>query len=47
MASSYEVFDVKEQRVVRVSKSRSGAQRTADRRNLEYGAHRYNVRPIW
>jgi hypothetical protein len=47
MADRYEVTDVQTCKVVATYKNRDQAYRYADRRDNEYGAVRYAVRPVW
>jgi hypothetical protein len=47
MASRYEVTDVQTQKVVAAYTNRDRAYNYADRRDNEYGAVRYVVRPVW
>lgn len=47
MADRYEVTDRHTGRVVGTYKSRTRAYRTADAKDLAYGAVRYTVRPVY
>jgi hypothetical protein len=43
----YEIVDTQSGAVVGKSTSRSRARQSADKRDLEYGAYRYQVRPVY
>lgn len=44
----YRVHDTRTgQQIGRDHKTRRTANRSADRHNLQYGAHRYSVRTVW
>lgn len=45
--SRYDVIDVQTQKVVGSFKNSHRAHRFADRKDMEYGAVRYVVKPIW
>ena len=47
MAAAYQVVDRQTQRVVGTYKSRNRAHNVADRKDNEYGAIRYSVRPVY
>lgn len=47
MAAKYEVVDNQTSRVVASYTSRRRAQARADKMDLQYGAVRYVVRPVW
>jgi hypothetical protein len=43
----YDIIDRHTQQVVGSAKTRVAASRSADKRDLAYGAYRYSVRPIY
>lgn len=43
----YEIYDRQTKAVVGKVKTRTGARRSVDRRDNEYGAYRYNHRPVY
>ena len=47
MADRYEVVDVQSDKVVANYRNRDQAYRYADRRDSQYGAVRFVVRPVW
>lgn len=47
MADRYDVVDVQAAKVVASYRNRDRAYRYADRRDNDYGAVRYAVRPVW
>jgi len=46
-AVRYDIIDIKTKLVIASRKTRSAATKFADRKDLEYGAVRYIVQPIW
>lgn len=46
-ATKYEVIDTQTKRVVGTFKNRNRARNMADRKDNEYGAYRYIVRPVY
>ena len=47
MATKYHLIDNQTKRLIKVFNNRAAASRKADKLDLEYGAIRYNVRPIF
>lgn len=47
MADRYDIIDSQTKQVVGSFKSRNRATSFADRKDLQYGAVRYIVKPIW
>ena len=47
MTERYDIIDIQTGSVVASRKKRLDATRLADKKDLEYGAVRYVVKPIW
>lgn len=43
----YKIIDLQTGFQVGLGKTRKSANRSADRRNQEYGAHRFSVQPVY